>query len=80
MAALTCPRCGHTEWRYAGTLREAPGRQPVAWRWVSCNWPRLIAPADVRPVQCATCLEMNRMPWFADYFTCWNCGEDSPVA
>ena len=45
MVALTCPRCGHAEWRYAGMLREAPGRQPVAWRCESCNWPRLIAPA-----------------------------------
>ena len=80
MAALTCPRCGHAEWRYAGMLREAPGRQAVAWRCVSCNWPRLIAPADVRPVPCVTCQEMNRAPRFADYFTCWNCGEDSPVA
>ena len=80
MAAPTCSRCGHAEWRYAGMLREAPGRQTVAWRCVACNWPRLMAPTDVRPVQCATCHEMNRAPRFADYFTCWNCGEDSPVA
>jgi len=79
MAALTCPRCGHAEWRYAGMLREAPGRRSVAWRCVTFNWPRLIAPADVCPVQRATCHEMHRVPRFADYFTCWNCGEDSPV-
>ena len=80
MAELTCPRCGHAEWRSAGILREAPGRQPVAWRCVACNWPRLIATADMCPMQCPTCHEMNRVPRFADWFTCWNCGEDSPVA
>ena len=80
MAAQACPRCGHTEWRHAGTLREGPGRRAVAWRCVSCNWPRLIAPADMCAVRCPTCDEMNRAPRFADWFTCWNCCEDSPVA
>ena len=47
MAAQACPRCGHTEWRHAGTLREGPGRRAVAWRCVGCNWPCLIAPADM---------------------------------
>ena len=79
-AAATCPRCGHAEWRNAGMLREAPGRQAVAWRCVACNWPRLVAPTDMRAERCATCHEMNRAPWFADWFTCWNCDEDSPVA
>ena len=78
-APLNCPRCGHTEWRYAGMLQEAPGRKAIAWRCVACNWPRLNAPADVRPVRCATCHEMNRTPRFADWFTCWNCDEDSLV-
>ena len=78
--APTCRRCGHAEWRYAGMLREAPGRQALAWRCVACNWPCLVAPADVCPVPCPTCHEINRVPRFADYFTCWNCGEDSPVA
>ena len=80
MADPTCPRCGHTEWRSAGILREAPGRQAVAWRCVTCNWPRPVAPADVRSMRCAICHEMNRAPRFADWFTCWNCEEDSPVA
>ena len=80
MAEPTCPRCGHTEWRSAGILREAPGRQAVAWRCVACNWPRPVARADVRSMQCAICHEMNRAPRFADWFTCWNCGEDTPVA
>ena len=80
MAAPACPRCGHTEWRSAGMLRETPGRQAVSWRRVTSNWPHLVAPADVRSVQCPTCHEMNRAPRFADYFTCWNCGKDSSAA
>ncbi len=80
MTVSTFPRCGHAEWRHAGTLREAPGRQAVAWRCMNCNRPRMIAPTDTCAVRCATCDEMNRAPRFADYFTCWNCYEDLPVA
>ena len=80
MTASTCPRCGHAEWRSAGMLREAPGRQAIAWRCVACNWPRLVARTDMGSVPCATCHETNRVPRFADWFTCWNCDGDSPVA